>query len=138
VNTEANKALVQRFVEQVFEKLRPGAVDELVADDFVSHTYPASKDGKAYLREAAERMAKALTNIRFVVNDMVAEGDRVAVRLTASATATGDFMGIPAAGKSYEIGEMHLFRLRDGKIVEHWHQYDAAGMMRQLGAKQPG
>jgi steroid delta-isomerase-like uncharacterized protein len=138
MDTEANKALVRRFVQQVFEELRPDAVDELVADDFVSHTYPANKDGKAYLREATERMAKALTNIRFVVDDMVAEEDRVAVRLTASATATGDFMGLPAAGKSYQIGEIHIFGLRDGKIVEHWHQYDAAGMMRQLGAKQPG
>jgi len=138
MDDEANKAFVRQFIERVFEKLQPAAVDELVADDFVSHTYPASPDNKAYLRQATQRMAKTLTKIRFVIDDMVAEADRVAVRLTASATATGDFMGISAAGKSYEIGEIHIFRIRDGKIVEHWHQYDAAGMMRQLGAKQPG
>ncbi len=137
MDENANKALVRRFVEQVFEKLQPTAVDELVADDFISHTFPASDDGKAYLRQATERMAKALTDIRFVIEDIIAEGDRVAVRLTASATVVGEFEGMAAAGKSYEIGEVHIFRIRDGKIVEHWHQYDAAGMMRQLGAKQP-
>ncbi len=81
VVTEANKALVRRFVQQVFEKLRPEAVDELVADDFISYTCPENNDGKAYLRQATERLAKALSNIRFVIDDMVAEGDRVAVRL---------------------------------------------------------
>jgi steroid delta-isomerase-like uncharacterized protein len=138
MNEEANKALVRRLVEEVFEKLQPTAVDELVADDFASHTFPAADDGKAYLRQATERMAKALTDIRFVVDDIIAEDDRVAVRLTAGATVVGEFEGMAAAGKSYEVGEIHIFRIRDGKIVEHWHQYDAAGMMRQLGAKQSG
>jgi steroid delta-isomerase-like uncharacterized protein len=137
MDTEANQALVRRFIREAFQELRSDAVDELVADDFVSHTFPAADDGKAYLRQATERMAKVLSDIRFVIEDMIGEGDRVAVRLTASATLVGEFEGMAAAGKSYEIGEIHIFRIRDGKIVEHWHQYDAAGMMRQLGAKQP-
>ncbi len=138
VDPEANKALVRRFVQEVFEELRPDAVDGLVADDFVSHTWPSTDDSRAYLRQATERMAKALTNIRFVIEDMVADGDRVAVRLTASATPAGDFMGLPAKGKTYTIGEIHIFRVRGGKIAEHWHQYDAAGMIRQLGSQEPG
>jgi steroid delta-isomerase-like uncharacterized protein len=138
MDTDANKAVVRRFVQEVFEKLRPDAVDELVADDFISHTFPATNDGKAYLRQATERMAKVLSDIRFVIEDMIGEGDRVAVRLTASATLVGEFEGMAAAGKSYEIGEIHIFRIRDGLIVEHWHQYDAAGMKRQLGGNQPG
>lgn len=138
MDVEANKALVRRLVEEVFENLQPSAVDELVADDFVSHTFPATDDGKAYLRQATERMSKVLSDIRFVIEEMIAEGDRVAVRLTASATPVGEFEGMAAAGKSYEIGEIHIFRIRDGKVVEHWHQYDAAGMMRQLGATYGG
>lgn len=85
-------------------------------------------------KAAAQRVHASLTDVRFEIEDVVAEDDRVAVRLTASATAIGDFMGLPAAGKRYRIGEMHFFRIRDGKVVEHWHQYDAAGMMKQLGA----
>jgi predicted ester cyclase len=62
----------------------------------------------------------------------------VAVRLTTAATQVGSFMGMPPSGKRYEIGEIHLFRLRDGKVVEHWHQMDQMGLMKQLGAMPGG
>ena len=67
------------------------------------------------------------------VDDMIAEDDRVAVRLTSSATHAGEFMGMPGSGKRYTIGEIHIFRIRDGRVAEHWHQADFLGMMRQLG-----
>jgi len=69
---------------------------------------------------------------------MIAEGDRVAVRLTTGATQVGEFMGMPPSGKRYEIEEIHIFRLRGGKVVEHWHQFDQMGMMRQLGLMPTG
>ena len=58
-------------------------------------------------------------------------------RLTSRARQVGPFMGLPPSGKSYEIGEIHIFRIREGKVVEHWHQADFLGMMRQLGALPP-
>jgi predicted ester cyclase len=67
----------------------------------------------------------------------VAEGDLVAVRLDSTATQSGEFMGVPATGKTYTIEELHLFRVSDGRVAEHWHQLDGMGMMRQLGA-MPG
>jgi steroid delta-isomerase-like uncharacterized protein len=82
-------------------------------------------------------MASGLSGVQFDVEDVIGEGDRVAVRLTARGTHKGDFMGIPAAGKSYEIAEIHIFRLEDGLIAEHWHVADMLGMMKQLGA-MPG
>jgi steroid delta-isomerase-like uncharacterized protein len=132
--TDANKALVRRFVQEIFAEGRPEAVDELVAADFVSHTFGITDDGIAKLKAASQRVHASLTNVRFDIEDMVAEDNRVAVRLTASGTATADFMGMPAAGKSYRIGEMHFFRVREGKVAEHWHQYDAAGQMKQLSS----
>ncbi len=132
--TDANKALVRRFVQEIFAEGRPEAVDELVAPDFVSHTFGITDDGIAKLKAASQRVHASLTNVRFDIEDMVAEDNRVAVRLTASGTATADFMGMPAAGKSYRIGEMHFFRIVDGKVAEHWHQYDAAGQMKQLSS----
>jgi predicted ester cyclase len=72
------------------------------------------------------------------IDDMVAEGDRVAVRLTSHAVQTGRFMNLPPSGKAYTIGEIHIFRIRDGKVAEHWHQADFMGMMRQLGAMPGG
>jgi len=135
---ERNRQVVHRFVEQVFQNLNVRAVDELVGDDFVSHTWSPRGADREFLRQATSRMGQALTDIRFTVEDTLADGDEVAARLTASATAKGDFHGIPAAGKSYTIGEIHVFRLRDGKIVEHWHQFDSAGIMRQLRGDAAG
>jgi steroid delta-isomerase-like uncharacterized protein len=124
---------VRQFIEDVFGRGRLAAVDELVAQDFVPHTYPGTTDRDG-LKRAMERVSKGLANASFTIDDMIAEGDRVAVRLTASATQVGEFMGMPATGKRYTIEEIHVFGLRDGKIAEHWHQFDQMGLMRQLGA----
>jgi predicted ester cyclase len=77
-------------------------------------------------------MATALSDVTFRIEDSIAEGDRVAVRLTASATQTGELMGMAPSGRRYTIGEIHIFRVADGRIVEHWHQYDQPGLRRQL------
>ena len=132
---EENKALVKRFITEIFEQGRPDAVDELCADDFIGHTWGnADKDG---LKAAMDRVSKGLADAHFQIDDMIAEGDRVAVRVTASARQVGEFMGMPATGKSYEIGEIHIFKLRDGKVTEHWHEYNPGALMKQLGAPPP-
>jgi steroid delta-isomerase-like uncharacterized protein len=129
-----NVRLVEQFVQGVFVEGRKDAVDELVADDFESHTWPSQGDGQAALKAAIDRVGSALSDPVFEIQDTIAQEDRVAVRLTASATQTGPFLGMPPSGKRYTIEEIHIFRVRDGRIVEHWHQYDQLGMMKQLGA----
>jgi steroid delta-isomerase-like uncharacterized protein len=131
---DANKELVRRFVREIFVDGNADAIDELVAEDFVPHTWPSTGDGRGDLKRAIERVSKGLSDAAFTIEDMIAEGDRVAVRLTAGARQTGEFMGMPPSGKSYRIGEIHIFRIRDGKVSEHWHQFDSMGMMTQLGA----
>jgi steroid delta-isomerase-like uncharacterized protein len=132
--TDANEQLVRRFIDEIFVAGNADAVDELVAPAFVSHTWKFEEDGREKLRATTRRMHETLRDVRFQVEDVVTDDDRVVVRLTSSATPTGDFMGVPAAGKSYRIGEIHWFRIADGRIAEHWHQHDALGLMRQLGA----
>jgi steroid delta-isomerase-like uncharacterized protein len=138
MDIEANKALVRRFVNEIFVHGNVDAVDELVAVDFVPHTWPSTGDGRGDLKRAIDRVAIGLSDPAFTVEDLIAEGDRVAVRLTASATQTGRFMGIEPSGRSYTIGEIHIFRIRDGQVVEHWHHFDQVGLMRQLGAAPGG
>jgi steroid delta-isomerase-like uncharacterized protein len=133
-STDANKELVRRFVQAILVDGNADAVDELVAEDFVPHTWPSTGDGRGDLKRAIERVSQGLSDARFEIEDMIGEDDRVAVRLTASARQTGEFMGMPPKGKSYTIGEIHIFRFRDGKVSEHWHQFDSMGMMSQLGA----
>ncbi len=134
MSTDENKRLVKRFVDEVFGQGQLESIDELVAPDFVSHTFGFTDDGRTKLRAATERIHASLTDVDFAVEDLIAEDDRVAVRLTSTATVVDEFMGVPAAGKTYSIGEIHVFRVADGLIVEHWHQHDALGLMKQLGA----
>ncbi|MEA2519192.1 MAG: hypothetical protein QOF49_1272 [Chloroflexota bacterium] len=137
MTTEDNKAIVRRFIDEIFVQGRTAAVDELLADDFVGHTWPSTGHPKDDLKAAIGRTSTGLSDPVFDVEDVIAEGDRVAVRLTAAATHTGELMGMPASGKRYSIGEIHIFRVRDGLVAEHWHQFDQMGMMKQLGA-MPG
>ena len=132
MSTDANKDVVRRFVDQVLVKLNLDAVDELVADDFVSHSWPSDPDSKTALKAATQRVGQGLADISFSIDDLMAEDDRVVARVTSRARQVGPFMGMPASGRSYEIGEIHIFRLRDGKIVEHWYEMDAMGLMKQL------
>ena len=134
VGNDANRETVRRFVDAVLARGDLAAIDELVAPDFISHTWGITENGPANLRAATERIHGSLKNVEFTIDDEVADGNAVVVRLTSSATPTGEFMGVPATGRSYTIGEIHLFRLADGRIAEHWHQHDALGLMKQLGA----
>ena len=134
IHISAMKALVRRFVDEIFVEGNLDAIDELVAPEFVSETFGITENGPDQLKAATNRVHGSLTNVEFTIEDMVAENDRVAVRLTSSATPTGEFMGVQPSGKRYTVGEMHFFRIGDGQVVEHWHTHDALGIMRQLGA----
>jgi predicted ester cyclase len=132
IHIGAMKALVRRFVEEIFEAGHQEAIDELVAPEFTSHTF--GTNGPDELRAATERVHGSLTDVEFTIEDIVADHDRVAVRLTSSATPIGEFMGVQAAGRRYTVTEMHFFRVEDGQVAEHWHTHDALGIMRQIGA----
>jgi steroid delta-isomerase-like uncharacterized protein len=119
MSIETNKEVVRTFVERVFQGLDASAVDELVADDFESHSWPSNGNAKESLRAATQRMGKALADSRFVIEDLIGEDERVCVRLRASARQVGEFMGMPPSNRSYEIGEIHIFRVRDNKVAEH-------------------
>jgi steroid delta-isomerase-like uncharacterized protein len=130
---ERNKAVVRRFIDEIFLGGNFDSVDELLTEDFLPHTWGSMQPGRDGLKEAIQRVQAGISDERMQIHDIIAEGDRVAVRLTSSATHTGDFMGMPATGRRYEIGEIHIFRLDDGRVAEHWHQADFMGMMKQLG-----
>jgi steroid delta-isomerase-like uncharacterized protein len=134
MSNDANKALVRRFIEEVFVASSADAVDELVADDFTPHSWPGVGPGREPLKQAQQRISQGLADARMTIEEMIAEGDLVAVRLTSHGRHTGDFMGMPASDKEYTIGEIHIFRVRDGRIVEHWREADMLGMLQQLGA----
>ncbi len=130
---EQNKALVRRVIDEVFVHGSFEAVDELLAPDFVTHNAPSTGDGRADMKATIERVSKGLADAHFEIQDQIAEGDRVAVRVTSGARHVGPFMGMPATGRAYAIEEIHIFRIADGMVAEHWHQLDAMALLKQLG-----
>jgi steroid delta-isomerase-like uncharacterized protein len=135
MSTEQNKVVVRRFIDEAFVKGNPDAVDKLVTHDFTPHSWGKMPSGIDPLKQAIRRVHGGLTDVGFKIEDMIAEDDKVAVRVTAHGKHSGEFMGMPASGKAYTISETHIFHIRDGKVAEHWRDADMLGMMQQLGAK---
>jgi steroid delta-isomerase-like uncharacterized protein len=133
---QENKVLVRRFIDEVFVKGNPDAVDKFVTPDFTPHSWGKMPSGIEPLKQATRRVHGALTGVSFKIEDMIAEDDKVAVRVTAHGKHTGEFMGMPATGKEYTMSETHIFHIRDGKIAEHWRDADMLGMMQQLDTKK--
>ena len=129
---ERNKDTVRRIVERIFVRQEDAAIDELVSEDFVPHTFGPMPKGREGLREGMKRAGAGVSDPEFTIHDLIAEGDRVAARLTTTARHTGPFMGIEPTGNRYSIDEIHIFRLRDGQMVEHWHAFDTASLLAQL------
>ena len=138
LSLEANKRVALAFIDRVFVHQDPAAVDELAAEDFTAHTFGPLPPGREPLREAMARAGAGVSDPVFRVEDVIAEGDRVAVRLTTGAVHSGTFMGVPASGRRYSISEIHIFRIRDGRVAEHWHEFDRAALLRQLRAEGSG
>lgn len=131
---EENRAVIHRFLEELFNQRDMDAIDRYIADDYVDHVIPPglppTRDG---FRQFIGSFLEALPDFRYTIEDVVADENQVAVRLTAQGTQQGEFQGIPPTGKRATWGEMHIGRMRGGKIVEHWGQIDNLGMLQQLG-----
>jgi len=134
---EFNKERVRAIIDRIFIHQEDAAIDELVSPDFVPHTFGSIPPGREGLREGMHGAGAGISDPEFTIHDMVAEGDEVAARLTSSARHTGTFMGMAPTGKRYSIDEIHIFRLRDGLLVEHWHEFDKGELMRQLKGEAP-
>lgn len=133
---EQNKMIDRRAIEEVWNGRNYDLVDELVASDFVGHA--SSPDQELHGPEAVKQfymsLHSAFPDIRFTVDDQIAEGDRVVTRWTARATHRGDFQGIPATGKPGVITGVTIDRIAGGKLVECWTEMDDLGLLQQLGA----
>ena len=135
MSTEQNKASVRRLMEEVFNRGKTSLVDELFAPDFVEHEElpPGIPPGREAVKQLPAIFRSAFPDFKVTIDDVIAEGDKVAVRSTWSGTHKGEFMGIAPTGKSVSFGVFDIIRIAGGKFVEHWGQMDNMGMMQQLG-----
>jgi steroid delta-isomerase-like uncharacterized protein len=131
---EENKAIARRADEELFDRGNLEVADELFAPDFVYHDPASGQDwhGLESVKKYASMLRAAFPDLRYTVEDQVAEGEKVVTRYVASGTHRGEIMGIAPTGNRVQITGISITRIEDGKIVEIWENYDALGMMRRL------
>lgn len=129
-----NKAKVQ----QIYEVINANTLDDLdalIAGDVNDHNPgPGMAPGLAGTKQTLGMFHAVFSDLQVTAKDMIADGDKVVVRLTMTGTNTGEFMGLPPTGKQVTMNGIEMFRLANSKIVERWAEFDMMSLMQQLGA----
>jgi steroid delta-isomerase-like uncharacterized protein len=126
--------VVRRFIDAL-DKHDFDTIDDLLSDDLVFHGGSFGEiSGREQFKEFAAPFFVAFPDLRFELHDVIADGDRVAVRFTSTGTHNGEFSGMPPSGTRVSFIEQPQYRVADGKIVEFWWLADIFGLMQQLGA----
>jgi len=140
--SEQNKQIARRVIEELFSEGRMETADELIAPDAIGHdpALPEPVRGPQGLKDAAGGYRAGFPDLTLRVEAQVAEGDTVCTRWTAVGTNSGEFWGMAPTGKQGTVTGITIDRIADGRIVESWTNWDALGLMQQLGvvpAAQP-
>ena len=126
-------------MRRLYELISAGDIDgfgEHIADEFAEHEEtPGFEPSKEGVKQMFHMFRAAFPDLRMEVEDVVASGDKVVARVRTTGTHQGEFMGMPATGKSVEVQVIDIMRFGDdGLVHEHWGLFDALGMMQQIGA----
>lgn len=133
MSAETNRATVRRYYEEVLNAGNIGLLDEIAVPDYDEHSpFPGQPNGLEGLRARVGGILGAFRP-RFTLHELVAEGDTVVAYWTNTGTHAGEFMGIPATGRTVTVSGIDVHRLRDGRLAEHWHVVEELQMLQQLG-----
>jgi steroid delta-isomerase-like uncharacterized protein len=136
LSTEKNKAIQHRF-QDMWNKGDFSIIEKIFDKDFLNHSVDAK--GFDAIRQFVTIYRKAFPDVKFTIEEQIAEGDKSVMRYTITGTHKGEFQGIEPTGKSIKITGIAIHRITAGKIVEIWANWDALGLMQQLGAvSMPG
>lgn len=134
---ERNREIGRRVLLEIWSEGRLDLVDELYAADYVDHVNrgpePAEVHGPGGLKDAVTMFRAAFPDLQYTVDDDIAERDLVMTRFSAAGTHLGPFLGAEATGQAIGYTGIDINRIVDGRIVESWVQYDALGLLQQLG-----
>jgi steroid delta-isomerase-like uncharacterized protein len=137
-HTAGNKATIRRFCDAMNSgdaELIAKTIDEVVEPDALIRTpLPIEATGAQALKEVFARLRRVFPDLHVTVEDLIAEGDKVVGRNSVTGTHRGDYMGLPATGRSVAYDEIFIFRLANGRIAETWGVVDVFSQMKQLGA----
>lgn len=133
--SDGNKAIARRIFDEVWGAHRVDKVDDYFAADFVNHPEtPGVPQGSEGIKTLTQMFEGAFEDEYQVIEDMIAEGDEVAIRWSSTPTHTGPYLGIPATGKQVHVTAITIYRFKDGKAVEGWSEYNSVELMQELGA----
>lgn len=139
MSTKENKALFRRFIDEFWNNKNLDVADELFAPEAVSPSAPQLPPGPEGVKTIGRMVLGAFPDFHMTIEDLVAEGDRVAARFVEQGTHNGEFMGIAPTGRQATWTEIGILRIGDGKVVESWFETDMLGLLQQLGAvRAPG
>jgi steroid delta-isomerase-like uncharacterized protein len=128
-----NKALVRRWFEEVWNKGRAGAINEMIADHSMVYGLGADLRGPEAFKPFHTAFRSAFPDIHVELDEIIAEGDRVAARWTATGTHQGDGLGFPATGRKVRFTGMSFLQTEGDRFVAGWNNFDQLGMLQQLG-----
>lgn len=136
---EQNKTTARRWSEELWSRGNLAVADEIIAPEYVRHDSgdPFPARGPEDVKRIVTMLRTMFPDFRIEIDAIVAEGDLVVSRYTATATDTVGYMGMPPTGKAIRTTAMQMFRFRDGRIVESWAVRDDLGTLRQLGHLPP-
>lgn len=130
-----NKTLARRYFDEVLNQKRGEVLEDYETPDYTNNLFPPGAplgpDGERFTLRLFQQ---AFSDFRVIVEDLVAEDDRVAARWRFTGTHDGPFQGLPATGRQVDVGGMNIFSLRDGKFCANWVSMDMLGMLQQVGA----
>ncbi|PYE54799.1 ester cyclase [Deinococcus yavapaiensis] len=129
----ANRALMRRFIQEVWNEGNMDVADEIFAPNATSPDAPGLPDGPQGVKIIAQMFRSAFPDYHMEIDLIAAEGDRVAAHFIQTGTHQGELMGIPASGRTVRFGEMGLLRLENGQVVESFYNPDMLTLMQQLG-----
>jgi predicted ester cyclase len=131
---QENEQFVRRILEDVLEQGNLDAVDEMYTEDVVEHTPMGDFSGREAIKDGFRMIHEAVPDYTVTLEDIVAAGDTVAVRLTERGTHTGTLLGIDPTGNEFEHQTMAFLRIEQGRVAEWWVLPDNLGLLKQLGA----
>ena len=133
MSTEQNKMLARHLFEETWNSKNLAVLDEMVAPNFVFHNSVQTFYGPEGFKQFAATYHTAFPEAHFSIEDVIAEGDTVVLRWTARGTHSGELLGIPPSGKQVTVSGMTITLISNGKSVESWGEFDALGMLQQIG-----
>ena len=136
MSTEENRALVRRFVEEVFNRGNFDVLEEIVTPDYVHHDPTTGEFGSGLegFKQLLSYYRKAFPDLEIELDDQIGAENKVVDRWTGSGTHQGELMGVAPTGRHVTASGISIHRISEGKIAETWNNYDALGMLRQIGA----